>query len=86
MLTGHLANALGWARTDWEKHQALQDRLVLAARRDRGEGAGPLTDMHMLGWKRTTRAGRRGVSRRGATAQAMARRIVAAATITWTRA
>lgn len=45
MLTGLLANALGWARTDWEKHQALQDRLVFAARRDRGEGAGPLTDM-----------------------------------------
>ena len=45
LLTGLLANALGWARTEWEKHQALQDRLVFAARRDRGEGAGPLTDV-----------------------------------------
>ena len=35
MLTGLLANALGFRRTDWEKHQALQDRLVFAARRER---------------------------------------------------
>ena len=45
MLTGFLANALGWARTDWEKHQALQDRLIFAARIDRSDEAGPLTDM-----------------------------------------
>ncbi|HEY8031176.1 MAG TPA: type I-E CRISPR-associated protein Cas5/CasD [Methylocella sp.] len=45
MLTGLLANALGWERTEWEKHQALQDRLVFAARRDRAEESGLLTDM-----------------------------------------
>ena len=45
MLTGFLANALGWARTDWEKHQALQDRLMFAARIDRSDEAGPLTDV-----------------------------------------
>ena len=45
MLTGFLANALGWARTDWEKHQSLQHRLVFAARIDRVDDAGPLTDM-----------------------------------------
>lgn len=39
MLTGLLANALGWERTEWEKHQALQDRLVFAARRDRAESS-----------------------------------------------
>ena len=35
MLTGLLANALGWRRTDRERHQRLQDRLVFAARIDR---------------------------------------------------
>jgi CRISPR system Cascade subunit CasD len=45
MLTGLLANALGWARTDWEKHQELQDRLVFAARIDRSDKTGPLTNM-----------------------------------------
>jgi len=45
MLTGLLANALGWERTEWEKHQALQDRLVFAARRDREDESGLLTDM-----------------------------------------
>lgn len=44
MLTGIFANALGWRRTDWEKHQSLQDRLVFAARRDREHAAGLLTD------------------------------------------
>lgn len=44
MLTGLLANALGYRRTEWEKHQALQDRLVFAARRDREYPAGILTD------------------------------------------
>ena len=28
MLTGLLANALGWRRVDRERHQDLQDRLV----------------------------------------------------------
>jgi CRISPR system Cascade subunit CasD len=45
MLTGLFANTLGWERTEWEKHQALQNRLVFAARRDREDEAGLLTDM-----------------------------------------
>jgi CRISPR system Cascade subunit CasD len=44
MLTGLLANALGFARTEWEKHQHLQDRLVFAARRERESAIGLLTD------------------------------------------
>lgn len=44
MLTGFFGNALGWERTQWERHQALQDRLIFAARRDREEDAGLLTD------------------------------------------
>ncbi|MBT3072121.1 type I-E CRISPR-associated protein Cas5/CasD [Rhodomicrobium sp. Az07] len=43
MLTGLLANVLGWERTEWQKHQALQDRLIFAARLDRDE-TGLLTD------------------------------------------
>jgi CRISPR system Cascade subunit CasD len=35
LLTGLLANALGWDRTEAARHQALQDRLRHAARRDR---------------------------------------------------
>ena len=35
MLTGLLANALGWRRTEGERHQRLQDRLVFAVRIDR---------------------------------------------------
>lgn len=45
MLTGLLANALGWRRTDWQKHQALQDRLVFATRCDRVNELGRLTDI-----------------------------------------
>ena len=44
MLTGLLANALGYRRTQWEKHQTLQDRLVFAARRERESLSGPLID------------------------------------------
>lgn len=44
MLTGLFANALGWRRTDWERHQSLQNRLVFAARHDRENPAGLLTD------------------------------------------
>ncbi len=44
MLTGLLANALGWRRTEWEAHQALQDRLIFATRWEREGGAGVLTD------------------------------------------
>ncbi len=35
MLTGLLANALGWRRIEGERHQRLQDRLVFAVRIDR---------------------------------------------------
>jgi CRISPR system Cascade subunit CasD len=45
MLTGLLANALGWRRTEWLAHQELQDRLVFAARRDRENSNSVLTDM-----------------------------------------
>jgi CRISPR system Cascade subunit CasD len=45
MLTGLLANALGWQRTEWQAHQALQDRLVFGVRRDRENDTGILTDM-----------------------------------------
>ena len=35
MITGLLANALGWRRTEYHRHQDLQDRLEFAARIDR---------------------------------------------------
>ncbi len=35
MITGLLANALGWRRIERERHQQLQERLVFAARIDR---------------------------------------------------
>ena len=45
MLTGLLANALGWRRVERERHQQLQDRLVFAARIDREPAGGVrLTD------------------------------------------
>lgn len=44
MLTGLFANALGWGRGDVEAHQALQDRLIFAARREWENPAGILTD------------------------------------------
>ena len=45
MLTGMLANALGWRRIERERHQRLQDRLVFAARIDREPATGArLTD------------------------------------------
>ena len=40
MLTGLLANALGWRRIERERHQDLQDRLVFAARIDREQRGG----------------------------------------------
>jgi CRISPR system Cascade subunit CasD len=45
MLTGLIGNALGWERTDSAAHQALQDRLVFAARRERESDLGVLTDV-----------------------------------------
>jgi len=45
MLTGLLANALGWRRTEAERHQRLQERLIYAARIDREPAGGVrLTD------------------------------------------
>lgn len=40
MLTGLLANALGWRRVERNRHQELQDRLVFAARIDREPAGG----------------------------------------------
>ena len=40
MLTGIFANALGWRRIERPKHQALQDRLVFAARIEREPAGG----------------------------------------------
>ena len=40
MLTGLLANALGWRRIERERHQRLQERLVFAARIDREPAGG----------------------------------------------
>ena len=44
MLTGLIANALGWERTDHEKHQQLQDRLAYGTAREEDPDAGRLTD------------------------------------------
>ena len=44
MWTGLFANALGWQRTDRHAHQALEDRLIFAARREREPYAGTLRD------------------------------------------
>ena len=45
MLTGLMANALGWRRIERERHQRLQERLVFAARIDREPAGGVrLTD------------------------------------------
>ena len=40
LLTGLLANALGWRRVEQERHQQLQDRVVFAARIDRKPAGG----------------------------------------------
>ncbi len=61
MLTGLLANALGWSRIEAERHQRLQERLIFAARIDREPAGGMrLTDFQTaqlgasdMGW--TTR-------------------------------
>ena len=44
MLTGLLANALGYRRSEWERHQELQDRLIFACRRDDSGRYGVLSD------------------------------------------
>ena len=62
MLTGLLANALGWRRVDGERHQELQDRLVFAARIDREPAGGTrMTDFQTA----QLRAGDRGWTTRG---------------------
>lgn len=55
MLTGLLGNALGFDRADWAAHQALQDRLIFGARRDREQPAGVLTDMQNARLQKTDR-------------------------------
>ena len=40
LLTGMIANAFGWDRTERRRHQRLQDRLVFAARIDREPAGG----------------------------------------------
>ncbi|MCZ0940664.1 MAG: type I-E CRISPR-associated protein Cas5/CasD [Caldilineaceae bacterium] len=40
MLTGLMANALGWRRTEADRHQGLQERLIFAARVDREPAGG----------------------------------------------
>lgn len=45
MLTGLFANALGYERTEREAHQALQDRIVFASRREDEPYHGVLTDV-----------------------------------------
>lgn len=75
MMTGLLANALGWHWSDGPAHQSLQDRLVMAARLD--DEAAVLTDVQNAklaksdkGW--TTRGAPEG--RAGATYDAPHRR------------
>lgn len=53
MLTGLLGNALGYSRTEWERHQSLQDRLVIASRIDRERKSGLLTDTQNAGLEKT---------------------------------
>ena len=68
MLTGMLANALGWRRVEGARHQRLQDRLVFAARIDRDPRGGVrLTDFQTAqlgasekGWDHSRRARRPG--------------------------
>ncbi|MCV0371797.1 type I-E CRISPR-associated protein Cas5/CasD [Filomicrobium sp.] len=70
MLTGLFANALGYERIECEAHQALQDRIVFASRREDEPYHGVLTDVqnvHMQksdkGWTtRGTPEGRDGGS------------------------
>lgn len=45
MLTGLFANAFGWDRSETALHQALQDRLIFAARRESEPYVGVLRDM-----------------------------------------
>lgn len=54
MLTGLLANALGWRRIEAERHQRLQERLIYAARIDREPADGVrLTDFQTAAISKT---------------------------------
>jgi CRISPR system Cascade subunit CasD len=53
MLTGLLANALGFTRSEWQKHQALQDRLVFAAHLEQDKASAILTDVQNAGLEKT---------------------------------
>ena len=63
MLTGLLANALGWRRIERQRHQRLQDRLIFG-------GGYACATFRPLNSTRTTEAGpRAGVPRAGPAAQ-----------------
>jgi len=53
MLTGMFANALGYDRTEPEAHQALQDRLVFASRRDDEPYHGVLRDVQNVNMEKS---------------------------------
>lgn len=57
MLTGLLANALGWRRVERARHQRLQDRLAFAARIDREPAGGVhMTDFQSAAITNTDRS------------------------------
>lgn len=55
MLTGLFANALGWRRTDADRHQQLQDRLIFATRLERHAPSRRLTDTQNVGLEKSDR-------------------------------
>jgi len=55
MLTGLFANALGYDRTEREAHQALQDRIVFASRRDEEPYHGVLQDVQNVNMEKSDR-------------------------------
>lgn len=55
MLTGFLANALGYRRTDWDMHQRLQDRLIFAAGLGGQDPSGSLVDIQNAKLEKTDR-------------------------------
>ena len=68
MITGLLANALGWERTMHQEHQALQERLVFACVWEHEHPRVRLTDYQtaQLGWKdRAWTSDGQGGTRRG---------------------
>jgi CRISPR system Cascade subunit CasD len=53
MLTGLFANALGYDRTEREAHQALQDRLIVASRRDDEPYLGTMQDVQNVNMEKS---------------------------------